>query len=129
MAVDAKLWVPSDVYVNLMPPIPDPVLVSVAAIAFLTNQSEAEATVCVGRPCDVHRWKITDAQGNLIQEQEPQNCPHLVVTEALAPHETIRGDGVLPLNGTRLEDGQRYTVHYWFWGLEATDRFVVHHVF
>lgn len=50
MAIDATLWVPSDVYVNLMPPVPTKVLVPVPVAAFLTNQGGAAERCLRPRP-------------------------------------------------------------------------------
>ena len=67
MAIDAKLWVPSDVWVNLMPPVPNKVLVPVPVAAFLTNQGTDKETLFAPTPCDVHYWEIRDAQGRVVQ--------------------------------------------------------------
>ena len=66
MAIDATLWVPSDVYVNLMPPVPPKVLVPVPVAAFLTNQGAAAETLFAATPCDVHAWEVRDAEGRIV---------------------------------------------------------------
>ena len=126
MAIDAKLWVPSDVWVNLMPPVPNKVLVPVPVAAFLTNQGTDEETLFAPTPCDVHYWEVRDAQGRIVQAEGPETCIDIVVTRPLGQGQTIRGDNTLPLNGTLLKDGQRYTVHYGFWGFAAAASFIAH---
>ena len=55
MAIDATQWVPSDVWVHLMPPVPNKVLVPVPVAALLTNQGTDEETWCeVQRRSTVH---------------------------------------------------------------------------
>ena len=55
MAIDATRWVPSDVRVHLMPPVPNKVLVPVPVAALLTNQGTDEETWCeVQRRSTVH---------------------------------------------------------------------------
>ena len=126
MAIDAKLWVPSDVWVNLMPPVPNKVLVPVPVAAFLTNQGVPEGTLFAPTPCDVHYWEVRDAQGRVVQAEGPETCMQVTVTRPLEQGQTIRGDKTLSLNGILLEDGQRYTVHYKFWGFAAKDSFIAH---
>ena len=126
MAIDAKLWVPPDVWVNLMPPVPNKVLVSVPVTVLLTNQGEAEGTLFAPTPCDVHYWEVRDAQGHIVQAEGPETCIQITVTRPLEQGQMIRGDNTLPLNGTLLKDSQRYTVHYKFWGFAAKASFIAH---
>src|SRR5215468_9206190 len=102
MAIDAKLWVPSDVWVNLMPPVPNKVLVPVPVAAFLTNQGTDEETLFAPTPCDVHYWEVRDAQGHVVQTEGPETCMNIVVTRPLGQGQTIRGDNTLRLNGKLL---------------------------
>ena len=74
MAINAKLWVPPDVWVNLMPPVPNTVLVPVPVAAFLTNQGTDKETLFAPRPCDVHYWEVRDAQGRVVQAEGPETC-------------------------------------------------------
>lgn len=126
MTVSARLWVPNDVWVNLTPPVPNRVLVPVPVAVFLTNQGDSEETLFSPTPCDVHYWEIRDADGKVVQAEEPEICVQVVVTRPLNVGETIRGDNSLPLNGKLLKDGHRYTVHYKFWGFDAQGMFVAH---
>lgn len=126
MSISAKLWVPGDVWVNWMPPVPERILVSLPVAAFLTNQGALTEMLFAPTPCDIHYWQLIDADGRIVQAEEPEICVGTIVNRPLNPAETIRGDNVLPLNGTLLRDGQRYTVRYKFWGCESEDGFTAH---
>jgi hypothetical protein len=126
MTIDATLWVPSDVYVNLMPPVPPKLLVPVPVAAFLTHQGGAEETLFAPRPCDVYAWEVRDAEGRVVQAEEPEQCIQISVTRPLEAGHTIRGDNTVPLNGRLLKDGQSYTVHDAFWGSAAAASFIAH---
>lgn len=128
MQIDARLWVPNEVWVNLMLPVPNKVLVSVPIVAFLTNESDEVATVAASTPCDVHYWEVRADGGNIVQAEPPEAiCAYQYVLRELKPGETLRGDNTLLLNGKLLADGAEYSVHYKFFGHAAIGRFVAHH--
>jgi hypothetical protein len=79
-------------------------------------------------PCDVHAWEVRDVDSRVVQAEEPEQCIQIIVTRPLESGQTIRGDNTLPLNGRLLKDGQRYTVHYGFWGYAAAASFIAHTV-
>lgn len=124
MTIDAKLWVPNEVWVNRMPPVPRRVIVSVPVAAFLTNRGADDETLTVPTPCDVHNWEIRDTDGRVIEAEPLEYCAQVIESTLIPAGRTIRGDNVLRLDGQRLVDGERYTVVYEFWGQKAEDVFL-----
>jgi hypothetical protein len=127
MSLDTRLWVPSDLWINLMPPVPNRVLASLPVVVFMTNTGPSPVTLMASTPCDVHYWEVRDEAGRVIQAEEPEICTQVIVTRVVGSQETLRGDNTLPLNGKLFNDGERYTVHYKFWGQPAEDAFVARH--
>lgn len=123
MSVDAKMWCPNEVWINVQPPVPRELLVSVPVTAFLTNQGDGEVSLYSPTPCEVHYWEVVDENGNLIQAKQPEPCIDMVAIYKLTAGDTLRGDNNLPLNGKLFEEDKQYTIRYKFWGFDIEDRF------
>lgn len=129
IGLDARLWCPQDVYVNLRPPVPNKVPVVVQIVAFLTNTGGVAETLFATTPCDIHYWELFDSAGQLVQSEPPEECVDVVAQRELAAGETLRGDSTVVLDGKLLRDGERYRLKYQFWGGACEDGFTAHLLF
>jgi len=128
MAIDAKLWGPSEVVGEPHATVPNQVLV----LSPWPHSHEPEYRPkrrCVRpRPATSTTWEVRDAQGRVVQAEGPETCLQIVVTRPIGQGQTIRGDNTLPLNGKLLKDGQRYTVALRLLGFAAAASFIAHRV-
>lgn len=129
VGLDARLWCPQHVYVNLRPPVGNKVPVVFQVVAFLTNTGGAAESLFAATPCDIHYWELFDSSGALVQSEPPELCVDVVAQHTLAAGQTLRGDSTVTLNGKLLKDGERYTLKYKFWGNACEDGFTAHLLF
>ena len=123
--VAASLACPATVTVNKMPPIPDRLPAYVHVTAILKNTTRSDFTLQAPTPCDVSFWEVFDSNDDLIQSEPHGICPQHVVDTKLPAGQSIRSDNVLTLNGKLLEDGEKYTIKYKFWGYPSEASFSV----
>jgi hypothetical protein len=123
--IKAKLIFPQNVYVIVIPPMPNRIVITVSAAALLTNTTRSDLTVFSPTPCDVHFWELFDQSGDLIQTEPSGNCIQIPVSKKIPAGQSIRGDNDVKLDGKLLLKGKSFILKYKFWGYPCQAQFNV----
>jgi hypothetical protein len=116
VGIKAILTFPKDVYVIMIPPVPDRITTIVPAAVTLKNTTRSDFVLFAPTPCDVHFWELCDEAGNIIQTEPAGDCIEIPVTKKLPAGQSIRGDNVVELNGKLLLKTKSFVLKYKFWG-------------
>ena len=128
MTIQAELWIPNDIYVNLrepLPPDPHPIPVSIDVVIFITNTGQEEEILMAMDKCEISTWSVEHSSTGTVVATEPieNRCDMTVYTIRLKPNETRRYATTISINGRRLNKDESYNVKFTYFGQTASDRF------
>lgn len=82
----------------------------------LHNRSGRALELSESTRCTVLRWSIADARGKTLEAPPNQSCPRQVASRTLPPARTIERVYEVPLTAPLYRTGNRYILHFSFWG-------------
>jgi hypothetical protein len=115
---------PGDVTVNRMPPGAQRTTETIQLV--LTNSSASAITLQRPNDCETRLWTVTDSMHQTIDDQAICPMIFLPVSLTIGPHATFAATKLVMLDGSKYQDGVRYTLHYTFWGVAAEVGFTAH---
>ena len=124
--LDIQLFFPAEIHVNLMPPVPQKLLVPARAGIALKYRGMQDLTLVVANSCEVFDWEVRNSAGQVIDGDKDDLCLQVMQTLTLHPGDHIRRDTTALLNGKSLQSGGTYSfrLHY-FRQIQAEQQFSV----
>ena len=116
--VTLKVGIPSPIA------LPDQGKVELHVELVLTNPTAAAVTVTGSNRCVTHTWRVTDDQGNVVDDRSMCPMIYMPQEQMLAPGDWRSDDGIV-VDAAKYTDGGHYVLHYTFWGVSADAAFTV----